>query len=122
MLFGPELIIISAGFDAHSEDPLGGCYLTTEDFAWATIEVQKAAFDIKIRFDMPHRPPIISMLEGGYDLDAIAASAVAHCRVLSTEYIAPLAMSEPNAGTEVTSMVTRAEKKGDKLITIFNYE
>lgn len=77
-LFSPNLIIFSAGFDAHHDDPLGGCKLNEEDFAWATQIVMDAAVDINRNYPIP----CISVLEGGYNLRAIAKSAVAHCSVL----------------------------------------
>lgn len=76
--FSPEFIIISAGFDAHSSDPLGGCNLLEEDFAWATEIVMRAA----VRMRPTDPVPCVSVLEGGYNLKAIALSAVAHCSVL----------------------------------------
>lgn len=71
----PELVLISAGFDAHEDDPLGGLQLTESDYAWATRELAKiAALSAKGR--------IVSSLEGGYDLEALAASAAAHVEAL----------------------------------------
>jgi acetoin utilization deacetylase AcuC-like enzyme len=67
--FKPELLIISAGFDAHRSDPLGGMVLTEESFATMTEKVMNIA-------------PIVSVLEGGYHLDALARSVEAHVRVL----------------------------------------
>ncbi|HKJ94078.1 MAG TPA: histone deacetylase family protein [Gammaproteobacteria bacterium] len=69
--FDPDLILISAGFDAHYSDPLAGLSLTEEDFAWATREVASVA-------DYCCQGRIVSTLEGGYDLDALAACATAH--------------------------------------------
>ena len=73
--FGPDFILISAGFDGHREDPLANLNLTEEDFAWATREilaVARACCDGRV----------VSTLEGGYDLDALAASVSAHVREL----------------------------------------
>jgi acetoin utilization deacetylase AcuC-like enzyme len=79
ILFKPDLIIISAGFDAHDEDPLASCELYEEDFSWATEVVMKAAFKLN-----PHSPiPVMSVLEGGYDLPALASSALAHVNMLA---------------------------------------
>ncbi len=73
--FAPELLLISAGFDAHKADPLAELRLETEDFAWITAElVALAARHTSGR--------LVSILEGGYDLDALAASAAAHVREL----------------------------------------
>ena len=75
--FAPDLIIISAGFDAHVRDPLGGGgqSLEAEDFAWAT----RAIVDVANRHAGGR---VVSSLEGGYDLQALGASALAHVRAL----------------------------------------
>ena len=73
--FAPELILVSAGFDAHADDPLAGLNLATEDYAWVTERLLDAA--------ARHcGGRLVSSLEGGYDLDALAASAAAHVRAL----------------------------------------
>ena len=73
--FRPRLLMISAGFDAHHRDPLASLELDEDDFAWAT----EGLADIARRHS---RGRIVSLLEGGYDLNALAASAAAHVRVL----------------------------------------
>ncbi|HSU05635.1 MAG TPA: histone deacetylase family protein [Acetobacteraceae bacterium] len=73
--FTPELLIVSAGFDAHKADPLAQLALETTDFAWITTELLAIA-------NHHTGGRIVSLLEGGYDLDALAASAAAHVRVL----------------------------------------
>ncbi|MGD0431029.1 MAG: histone deacetylase family protein [Acetobacteraceae bacterium] len=73
--FAPELLIISAGFDAHRADPLAQIRLETEDFAWIT----EALLDVARRHSGSR---VVSMLEGGYDLEALAASAAIHVRGL----------------------------------------
>lgn len=73
--FGPDFIIISAGFDAHAADPLGGLKLTEDDFAWATKEIAAVARD-------KASGRLISLLEGGYDLLALGRSAAAHVKAL----------------------------------------
>lgn len=73
--FRPDFILISAGFDAHRDDPLAGLRLTDEDFAWVTGEILDVA-----RESCAGR--VVSTLEGGYDLDAVASSASAHVREL----------------------------------------
>ncbi len=73
--FKPELILISAGFDAHEADPLANLRFTEDDFAWATetlIAASKRHCDGRV----------VSTLEGGYDLNALAASAAAHVTAL----------------------------------------
>jgi acetoin utilization deacetylase AcuC-like enzyme len=73
--FGPDLILVSAGFDAHAADPLAHQALEAEDFDWATraiCEVARARCGGKV----------VSSLEGGYDLQALGRSATAHVRAL----------------------------------------
>ncbi|MGQ0483955.1 MAG: histone deacetylase family protein [Hyphomicrobiales bacterium] len=73
--FGPELIAVSAGFDAHHRDPLGGLRLTEKDFSWATLKIMEAA-------DKHAGGRVVSVLEGGYDLQGLAASAGFHVQAL----------------------------------------
>ncbi len=73
--FGPDLLMISAGFDAHSRDPLCQLELETADFAWLTTELMAVAAEYC-------RGRVVSTLEGGYDLEALAASAAAHVGAL----------------------------------------
>ncbi len=73
--FAPELLIISAGFDAHADDPLASLVLETEDFAWATRELMRIA-------DQVCDGRIVSCLEGGYDLHALGEATAAHVREL----------------------------------------
>ncbi|MGQ0741803.1 MAG: histone deacetylase family protein [Alphaproteobacteria bacterium] len=73
--FGPELLVISAGFDAHRADPLAGLELETEDFGWVTTELCALATRVC-------GGRVVSVLEGGYDLGALASSAAAHVRAL----------------------------------------
>ncbi|TWA61657.1 acetoin utilization deacetylase AcuC-like enzyme [Azospirillum brasilense] len=73
--FKPDLLIISAGFDAHSRDPLAGLHLTDDDFAWATRKLGDLA-----RTHCGAR--IVSVLEGGYNLRALATATAAHVREL----------------------------------------
>ncbi len=73
--FAPELILISAGFDAHRADPLAGINLETGDFTWITGKIYDLA-------DKHCQGRVISNLEGGYDLEALAKSAAAHVDVL----------------------------------------
>ena len=71
----PELLIVSAGFDAHKADPLAQLRLETNDFAWITEELLGLA-------DRQTGGRLVSVLEGGYDLIALAVSAAAHVRAL----------------------------------------
>jgi acetoin utilization deacetylase AcuC-like enzyme len=73
--FRPELLIISAGFDAHRDDPLAQLRLDESDFAWATEALCRIAKQSCAR-------RVVSSLEGGYDLSATARSAGAHVRAL----------------------------------------
>ncbi|MFL6690085.1 MAG: histone deacetylase family protein [Alphaproteobacteria bacterium] len=73
--FAPDFVFISAGFDAHLADPLAGLKLTEDDFAWVTREICAIAKRVC-------GGRVVSALEGGYDLDALAASAAAHVRAL----------------------------------------
>jgi acetoin utilization deacetylase AcuC-like enzyme len=73
--FKPDLILISAGFDAHRRDPLAEINLEAEDFAWATDELMEIA-------DKTANGRVVALLEGGYDLRGLAASAAAHIRQL----------------------------------------
>jgi acetoin utilization deacetylase AcuC-like enzyme len=68
--FKPEMLLISAGFDAHREDLLGGLRLVEDDYAWMTDELMKVAA-------RHAQGRIVSMLEGGYNLEALGRSAVA---------------------------------------------
>jgi acetoin utilization deacetylase AcuC-like enzyme len=73
--FKPELIVISAGFDAHRRDPLASLQLTEPDFDWATRRLMEIA-------DASAKGRVVSVLEGGYDLEALANSAAAHVGAL----------------------------------------
>ncbi len=73
--FRPDLIIVSAGFDAHHRDPLAEINLTEADFDWATAELMERAG----RFCDGR---LVSLLEGGYDLQGLAFSAAAHVKRL----------------------------------------
>ena len=73
--FRPELIIISAGFDAHMRDPLANLNLVEEDFAWATQKIMDVA-------DRYADGRVVSLLEGGYDLEGLADSVAAHVTAL----------------------------------------
>ena len=73
--FRPELILISAGFDAHADDPLAGMMLQDEDFAWITGRICDLA-------DEFCEGRVVSALEGGYDLEALGRSARAHVEIL----------------------------------------
>jgi acetoin utilization deacetylase AcuC-like enzyme len=73
--FGAELLIISAGFDAHHQDPLGGLNFTDEDYHWITRELMAAA-------EVSAGGRVVSVLEGGYSLEGLASGTAAHVRAL----------------------------------------
>jgi acetoin utilization deacetylase AcuC-like enzyme len=73
--FRPELLLISAGFDAHRSDPLAQLQLDESDYVWVTEQLLEAA-------RQHARGRIVSTLEGGYDLAALGASTAAHVRTL----------------------------------------
>lgn len=73
--FSPDFIFISAGFDAHMADPLANLRLTGDDYGWVTAELVKVAGRLC-------GGRVVSALEGGYDLKALAASAAAHVKAL----------------------------------------
>ena len=73
--FGPDLILVSAGFDAHRDDPLASLELVEADFAWATGKLVDMA-------DRHAGGRLVSMLEGGYNLTALARSVAAHVGML----------------------------------------
>lgn len=70
-IFNPELIIFSAGFDAHESDPLGGLNLIHDDFNWIVDQIK------------PICPRIVSILEGGYNLDTLPTSVKDHLKALA---------------------------------------
>ena len=74
--FKPEMIFISAGFDAHREDDLGQLGMTEQDYAWITSRIKNVA-------QRHAKGRIVSCLEGGYNLSALARSVEAHIRVLA---------------------------------------
>lgn len=73
--FSPDLVLISAGFDAHRDDPLANLQLTEPDFGWATAKIAEVA-------DKHAHGRLVSMLEGGYNLAALAKSVAVHVNVL----------------------------------------
>ena len=75
--FAPDLILVSAGFDAHERDPLATLRLVEEDYAWVTRRLCEIADEVC-------GGRLVATLEGGYDLDALAASVTAHVEVLMT--------------------------------------
>jgi acetoin utilization deacetylase AcuC-like enzyme len=73
--FKPELVLISAGFDSRDGDPLGGFHLSDQDF----IDLTQLALDLGEQYAEGR---VVSVLEGGYDLNGLALAATAHCHAL----------------------------------------
>jgi acetoin utilization deacetylase AcuC-like enzyme len=73
--FKPDLLLISAGFDAHTRDPLANLNLVEADFTWVTQKLMEIA-------DQDAQGRVVSLLEGGYDLQGLARSAAAHVTAL----------------------------------------
>ena len=73
--FKPEFLLISAGFDAHKDDPLGSIMLLEEDFAWLTQQLMSIANNYC-------EGRLISVLEGGYNLKALASCVAHHLKTL----------------------------------------
>lgn len=73
--FRPDFIVISAGFDGHKRDPLGGLELVENDFSWVTRRIMDVA-------DKHAKGRIVSVLEGGYDLEGLSRSVAAHLLTL----------------------------------------
>ena len=74
--FAPQLVVFSAGFDAHAEDDMAMLRLVDDDYGWVTAQLKSIA-------DRHANGRIVSMLEGGYALSALGRSAVQHLRVLA---------------------------------------
>jgi acetoin utilization deacetylase AcuC-like enzyme len=91
--FKPDLVLVSAGFDAHREDPLAGCCLETESFAEMARRVRKAA--------QANGSPLGLVLEGGYSPPALVDSVIATLTALADG-------SEPQANTPETSVSSEA--------------
>jgi acetoin utilization deacetylase AcuC-like enzyme len=74
--FRPEMLFVSAGFDAHRDDDMASLALVEDDYAWVTRRIMEVAYT--------HAAGrVVSVLEGGYELDALGRSAVSHVRVLA---------------------------------------
>jgi acetoin utilization deacetylase AcuC-like enzyme len=73
--FKPDLVVISAGFDAHTRDPLANLNLVEDDYAWVTGKLMEAA-------DRYASGRVVSVLEGGYDLQGLAQSVAVHVKTL----------------------------------------
>lgn len=74
--FRPDWIMVSAGFDAHERDPLGQLLLQDDDYHWITAQLRKVA-------ESHCAGKMVSLLEGGYDLEALGSASAAHVRALT---------------------------------------
>ena len=74
--FKPEMIFVSAGFDAHYEDDMASLGLVESDYAWVTQQIKQIANEYA-------KGRVVSLLEGGYVLSALARSVVTHIKVLA---------------------------------------
>jgi len=88
--FAPQAIYISAGFDAHREDPLAGLNFVESDYAWVTREMMKVA-------DRHSQGRLVSTLEGGYALSALGRSAAEHIRELLAHHAADKSSEDPGS-------------------------
>jgi len=75
--FQPDIVFVSAGFDAHARDPLASLRFEEADFEWATLRLREIAGEYA-------SGRLISTLEGGYDLEALGNSVQAHAGALTT--------------------------------------
>ena len=73
--FGPDLVLVSAGYDAHRDDPIGGCLLTTDSYAELARHARALADELDV--------PVGALVEGGYDLGALASSVAATMAALA---------------------------------------
>jgi acetoin utilization deacetylase AcuC-like enzyme len=93
--FEPDLVLVSAGYDAHRDDPVGGCSLETSSFGELTRQVLTLG------------KPVGCVLEGGYDLDALAASVAETMEVLTGSGAAPLSHPRGRLVDEAAAAVGR---------------
>ncbi|RLO11371.1 hypothetical protein DYB28_010237, partial [Aphanomyces astaci] len=92
--FAPNLLLISAGFDAHRDDPMANVNLMADDFYWVTCRLVRIASEVC-------QGRIVSVLEGGYHLRALADSAEAHIRALAE--VVPI-LNHENEQDQIVSM------------------
>ena len=94
--FKPELVLLSAGFDAHRADPLSDTQLHEADYAWLTHKIMQTVPQCKGK--------IVSVLEGGYQPEALAKSVAAHLYVLT-------GMGKPECAVEYDKLLSHSHKK-----------
>jgi acetoin utilization deacetylase AcuC-like enzyme len=92
--FRPDLVLVSAGFDAHERDPLGGMRLTTASFAAMTMDLREVAEECC-------GGRLVAVTEGGYDLHALGESIQAVTEALADDRVAPGVWPAPSAVSAV---------------------
>ena len=97
--FGPQLVLVSAGFDAHRADPLASCRLESQSFALLAAHVRQLARDLGV--------PVGAVLEGGYDLGALAESVVATLESLSQGVDPPGEVERDELSERAASVIGR---------------
>lgn len=107
--YSPQLLLISAGYDAHYADPLGECEITEEGFAAMTASVRRLSESLGV--------PAGFVLEGGYDVDALASSVAATMAVLGGEASGLGSVAEAEA--EPTELSERARQRLPQLIELW---
>jgi acetoin utilization deacetylase AcuC-like enzyme len=97
--FGPELILVSAGFDAHRADPLANCRLEADSFAQLAAHVRELASALDV--------PAGLVLEGGYDLDALSQSVVATLGALANGGAPPREVERDGISDQAATVIGR---------------
>lgn len=106
------IYFLSKGFDAHDDDELSNAELVEDDFEWATEEILKAGLRVN-----PQRPPkVVSVLEGGYDLNAISRCAIKHVEVLKRGYYHILEDEQLSRGKDM-----ERDFHGDAMLALEDY-
>lgn len=120
--YEPELVVFSAGFDAHDDDPLSDVELSDEDFYWATAAVLDRLYEmrrLRQRETGESRPlRVLSVLEGGYDLAAIARCAVEHVAALVESRDTALAQDAADASVPAASIDKGDSFGGDEVAAL----
>jgi acetoin utilization deacetylase AcuC-like enzyme len=107
--FGPDFIIVSAGYDAHRDDPLGGMVLTADGFGRLAFLLDAEARSRTL--------PMMAVLEGGYDLAALGDSVVATLRAMAGRASAPREGAGPTAETSRAAIATRVRAVRRRLLS-----
>jgi len=102
LAYEPQLVLVSAGYDAHRDDPLAGCAVTDGGFAAMTSSMRRVCGELEV--------PLGAVLEGGYDLGALARSVVATLEVLGGVAAAPVAADDLEVAPEAVEARQRLEE------------